>query len=61
MKKLLAGLLSLTLVAGIGTTVAAHSDNFSSFQEMLPFMQNMHPDMSEEELETMYNNCHGKN
>ncbi|WP_088031920.1 hypothetical protein [Evansella clarkii] len=61
MKKLLTGLLSLALVAGIGTTVAAQSDNFSGFQEMLPFMQKMHPDMSEEDLETMYNRCHGKN
>ena len=62
MKKLLIGLVSLGLVLGIGTSVyATAGDGFQSFREMVPFMQQMHPDMSEEQLENMYNSCHGEN
>jgi disulfide bond formation protein DsbB len=63
MKKLLIGLVSLGLVLGIGTSVYANTagDGFQSFREMVPFMQQMHPDMSEEQLENMYNSCHGEN
>ncbi|WP_280771460.1 CUE domain-containing protein [Salipaludibacillus daqingensis] len=58
MKKLLAGILSLGLVFGIGSSVWASNYN-GDFQEMLPFMQQMHPDSSEDDLKAMYNTCHG--
>ncbi|SES06915.1 hypothetical protein [Salipaludibacillus aurantiacus] len=62
MKKGIIGLLSLGLVFAAGTQVLATSDNgFSNFHDMLPFMQEMHPEWSEEELEEMYNACHGEN
>ncbi|MCD8511078.1 MAG: CUE domain-containing protein [Bacillus sp. (in: Bacteria)] len=61
MKKFIFGIAALGLVFGIGTTVVANSteDGFPSFKEMLPFMQQMHPDWSDEELEAMYRSCHG--
>ncbi|MCM3765252.1 hypothetical protein [Neobacillus niacini] len=31
-----------------------------SFEEMLPFMQKMHPDFSNSELNEMYKACHGE-
>ncbi|RSK26529.1 hypothetical protein EJF36_06455 [Bacillus sp. HMF5848] len=31
-----------------------------SFEDMLPFMKEMHPDFSEEELESMYQDCHNR-
>lgn len=60
-KKIIIGVLSFSLVFGIGTTVIANtsSNGFTSFQEMLPFMQQMHPGWSDEELESMYKVCHG--
>lgn len=63
-KKIIAAITATTLVLGIGTVALANSDsevfdNFS-FKNMLPFMQQMHPDMDEEQLEEMYNSCHGE-
>ncbi|MCD8510396.1 MAG: CUE domain-containing protein [Bacillus sp. (in: Bacteria)] len=61
MKKFIIGVVALGLVFGIGTTVVAYSteEGLPGFKEMLPFMQQMHPDWSDEELETMYRSCHG--
>lgn len=60
MRKIIIGIVALGLVLGIGSTVVANSteDGFTSFKEMLPFMQQMHPDWSDEELEAMYRSCH---
>lgn len=63
-KKLIVVITAMALVLGIGTVALANSDsevfeNFN-FQEMLPFMQEMHPDFDEEQLEEMYESCHGE-
>jgi len=66
-KKLLTIGLASFLVLGMGNVVMAHStpDNGGqtglSFEEMVPFMQNMHPNMNEQQMEQMYQNCHGSN
>ncbi|MBB5174726.1 hypothetical protein [Texcoconibacillus texcoconensis] len=62
MKKAIAGLLSLGLVFTIGTSVFASDsgEDSSNFEDFRPFMEEMHPNWSEEDLETMYNNCHGE-
>lgn len=56
-KKLVIGLLTgAILLGGAGTFAYAQTDGF---QEMKPFMEKMHPELSSNELEQMYNNCHG--
>lgn len=62
MKKYVGGILSAALILGAGTAVfAAGNSNSSdgvSFEKMLPFMQEMHPDSSKDELKDMYKACH---
>lgn len=60
-KKLLSIGTVIVLAFGIGNAVYAHSGSGSgwNFQEMLPFMKEMHPDMGELEMKEMYQKCHG--
>lgn len=60
-KKLLSVGIVFVLALGIGNAVFAHggSDGGWSFQEMIPFMKEMHPDMDEKQLKQMYQDCHG--
>lgn len=62
MKKWAVGILSSALILGAGTAVFAAGANDSGegigFKKMLPFMQEMHPNSSKEELQEMYNACH---
>jgi len=62
MKKLAIGVLSAALILGAGTAVFAAGNTDSgdglSFENMLPFMQKMHPNSSKEDLQNMYNSCH---
>jgi hypothetical protein len=62
MKKWAVGILSSALILGVGSAVFAAGNNNSgegnSFEKMLPFMQEMHPDSSKEDLQEMYNACH---
>ena len=62
MKKWAIGILSSALILGAGTAVFAAGTNNSgegtTFEKMLPFMQEMHPDSSKEDLQEMYNACH---
>jgi len=54
------GVIVLTL--GIGTAAYAAGDGqglWASFQDMLPHMREVHPDLSDRQLEDMYQNCHG--
>ncbi|MGG3305802.1 CUE domain-containing protein [Paenibacillus lautus] len=51
------GAAALTL--GIGTAVYAAEVAPSTFKDMIPFMKEMHPNLSDSDLEQMYNNCHG--
>ncbi|MDW7675189.1 MAG: hypothetical protein SCK28_11710 [Bacillota bacterium] len=62
MKKKLIGLLLIVFVLGAASMAFAQvtaEEGFFSFQEMLPFMQQMHPDWSETELKSMFDACHG--
>lgn len=63
MKKLAVGILSGALVLGASTAVFAAGNNNSedgfNFENMLPFMQKMHPNTSNEDLQNIYNTCHG--
>lgn len=65
-KKAIIGLITFGIVAGISTSVLAHGgeedgifSGFLPFDEMKPYMEDMHPDFSDDELEQMYNDCHG--
>lgn len=63
-KKLIAVITATALVLGIGTVALANSnsDGFENFnfKEILPFMQEMHPDIDEAQLEEMYESHHGE-
>ncbi|WP_203556873.1 hypothetical protein [Bacillus sp. B15-48] len=64
MKKLMIAILTGAFILGAGTFAFAQTDGVDgkwSFQNMLPLMQKMHPDFSNDELEQMYNDCHGSN
>jgi hypothetical protein len=70
MKKLWIGLMALVLVMGIGAAgvyaAAPDKDNNTNnsrgtFEEMLPYAKQMHPDLTEQEIKDMYNNCHANN
>lgn len=56
-KKWFAGLGIAVLTFGMGTAVYAEA-NQMNFQDMLPFMKQMHPGASEQQLNEMYQNCH---
>jgi hypothetical protein len=62
MKKWAVGLLSSALILGAGTAVIAagndNTENRFSFENMLPFMEKMHPNSNKEELKEMYDTCH---
>ncbi|WP_249871656.1 CUE domain-containing protein [Oceanobacillus saliphilus] len=60
-KKLISLGIVIVLALGIGNVVNAHGGSESgwSFQEMIPFMKEMHPDMDEQQLKQMYKDCHG--
>lgn len=72
MKRLWIGIATIAMVLGIGTAGAytATADNGtddngkvnneSFFEQMLPRAKQMHPDLSEEQIQEMYNNCHGR-
>ena len=56
-KKLVIGLLTGAIVlGGAGTFAYAQTDGF---QEMKPFMEKIHPELSSDQLEQMYKACHG--
>lgn len=57
--KFLAGIGVAVLTLGLGTAVYADANNWS-FRDMLPFMKQMHPEASEQQLYNMYESCHGK-
>ncbi|WP_410768889.1 FAD/FMN-containing dehydrogenase [Fontibacillus sp. BL9] len=71
MKKIWIGLTAAVLVMGIGTVGAyaatidnngtGKSENQNFFERMLPYAKQMHPDLSDEQIKEMYDNCHGGN
>lgn len=61
-KKIVFIAITSILVLGLGNVVFAHgggSANGWSFEEMLPHMKEMHPEMNEQQMEQMYQDCHG--
>ncbi|MCM3671538.1 hypothetical protein M3181_21495 [Mesobacillus maritimus] len=62
MKKLIVGILSATFILGAGSYAFAQGteDGILGFDQMKPYMEQMHPDFSENELQNMYNACHGE-
>jgi hypothetical protein len=64
MKKILFGTLFTAFIIGAGTGAFAAGDNEKekepvNFGQMKPMMEQMHPDLSTEELKEMYESCHG--
>mgnify|MGYP003367650552 CR=1 FL=1 len=62
MKKVIIGIVAGAVVLGGATFVAADSngDRFINFEDMKPFMEKMHPNLSSEQQEQMFNACHGE-
>lgn len=65
-KKAVALLLIVVGLFGAGTLAFAQGDQGKapwnlSFEQMLPFMQQMHPNLSGDQLKNMYDACHGPN
>lgn len=58
--KFLAGIGVAVLTIGLGTAVYGDVNEWS-FRDMLPFMKQMHPEASEQQLNDMYESCHGNN
>ncbi len=65
MKKWMLGLTAVVLTFGIGTAAFAHGngdgDGTFNFGQMQKYMQQMHPDWSEQDFQEMYKDCHGTN
>ncbi|MBG9791964.1 FAD/FMN-containing dehydrogenase [Paenibacillus dendritiformis] len=68
MKRVWLGISALVLVMGMGAAGAYASSadnnpggNRSGFEQMLPFAKRMHPDLSDQQIEQMYNSCHNGN
>ncbi|WML60510.1 hypothetical protein [Neobacillus sp. PS2-9] len=64
MKKFVTGAFTAILLLGLGTGVMAASDQIAckvgDFKEMLPFMQQKHPELSEKQLKEMHKDCAAK-
>lgn len=59
-KTMIAGIGALVLTLSIGTAVYAADAGKSpveTFKDMLPHMQQMHPDLKEKELKDMHKDC----
>ncbi|WP_410514198.1 FAD/FMN-containing dehydrogenase [Paenibacillus sp. BR2-3] len=63
MKKVWIGVIALVMVMGIGTSVYAASPDKgeSFFERMLPFAKQMHPDLTDTQINDMLNNCQSNN
>jgi len=57
MKKVWIVTVVFALMLTLGTAVYAAKDDDTGFKQMLPQMQQMHPDVSEQELKEFYNDC----
>ncbi|MBT2643273.1 hypothetical protein J7I80_13620 [Bacillus sp. ISL-41] len=65
MKKLTLSILGAALILGASTAAFAEegSDGKGTFNfgQMKPLIEKMHPDLSDEEVKQMYNDCHRTN
>lgn len=58
MKKLISGLFVLVSVFVLATAVfAVNKNDNKDWKEILPMMKQMHPNLSEEQLQKMYEQC----
>lgn len=58
MEKLISGLFVLVSAFVLATAVfAANKNDNNDWKEMLPMMKQMHPNLSEEQLQKMYEQC----
>lgn len=65
MKKIWMGVIAVVLVMGVGTAAYAASagnnngkgSNPSFFERMLPVAKQMHPNLTDQQIKDMYNNC----
>ena len=63
-KKIVAGILGIILIGGAGSYAYANTvspGDWWSFEEMQPYMDEMHPGFSTDQQQEMYNDCHGEN
>ncbi|MBG9798043.1 hypothetical protein O0555_14160 [Brevibacillus laterosporus] len=67
MKKMIFSLTSLLVVMGIATGVYASTSQVTpdqtqkEFEQMRPWMKQMHPQMTDAQIKSMYESCHGQN
>ncbi|ESU31255.1 hypothetical protein G3A_17910 [Bacillus sp. 17376] len=65
MKKLSLSFLGAALILGASTAAFAEEGTEGkgtfNFGQMKPLIEKMHPNLSDEEVKQMYNNCHGTN
>ncbi|MBG9792163.1 hypothetical protein ABD76_06500 [Paenibacillus dendritiformis] len=59
MKKRLAWVGATALALIFGTAVYASGSDDSGFGQMLPHMKQMHPDMTDAQVDQMVQHCHG--
>lgn len=63
-KKLIVGIFTGALILGAGTLTFAQTndegDGLFNFERMKPFIEKMHPDLTEEEQKEMFDACHGE-
>lgn len=57
MKKGFIAAIVVLLLTAIGGTVMASGNSEWNFDDHLPFMQERHPDVTDEELEEWFNDC----
>ncbi|PYZ91966.1 hypothetical protein CR194_17355 [Salipaludibacillus keqinensis] len=57
MRKWLVASLAVLILATVGGTVMASGESEWNFENHLPFMQNHHPNLSDDELEQRFNEC----
>ncbi|GAM12955.1 hypothetical protein [Mesobacillus selenatarsenatis] len=65
MKKLTLSFLGAAMIVGASTAAFAEEGTEGkgtfNFGQMKPLIEKMHPDLSDEEVKQMYNDCHGTN
>ncbi len=66
-KKLAIGILAGAIILGGAGTFAfaaanedANGNGLLNFGQMKPYMEEMHPDLSTDELKEMFDSCHGE-
>ncbi|WP_138416150.1 hypothetical protein [Aquibacillus sediminis] len=64
MKKLVISIIIGAVILGGATTYVSAQTNgneWFNFEDMQPYMEQMHPNFSTEQQQQMFNDCHGEN